>query len=168
MPTETQPTSDEHEPAERRRIRLPAFLFAATCLSTLWVGAVHWKPLAYLLTYLDLFRRGVAGPLPKEVLAAAAASGQLAAGLLYMGCVLAILATHEMGHFLMTLRYRIPASLPYFIPVPVIPFGTLGAVIGMEGSRANRRELSTWALPARWPVWRSPFPCSGSASCGST
>ena len=46
-----------------------------------------------------------------------------------------------MGHFLMTLRYRIPASLPYFIPVPVIPFGTLGAVIGMEGSRANRREL---------------------------
>jgi membrane-associated protease RseP (regulator of RpoE activity) len=39
------------------------------------------------------------------------------------------------------LRYRIPASLPYFIPVPIIPFGTLGAVIGMEGSRANRREL---------------------------
>ena len=25
--------------------------------------------------------------------------------------------------------------------MPVIPFGTLGAVIGMEGSRANRREL---------------------------
>ena len=58
-----------------------------------------------------------------------------------MAFVLAILVTHEMGHFLMTLRTGFPASLPYFIPVPVIPFGTLGAVIGMEGSRANRREL---------------------------
>jgi membrane-associated protease RseP (regulator of RpoE activity) len=62
-------------------------------------------------------------------------------GLLYMGLVLGILLTHEMGHFLMTLRHRIPASLPFFIPLPVVPFGTLGAVIGMEGSDANRREL---------------------------
>jgi membrane-associated protease RseP (regulator of RpoE activity) len=46
-----------------------------------------------------------------------------------------------MGHFLMTLRHRIPASLPYFLPLPIVPFGTLGAVIGMEGSKANRREL---------------------------
>ena len=62
-------------------------------------------------------------------------------GLLYMGVVLGILLMHEMGHFLMTLRHRIPASLPYFIPLPIVPFGTLGAVIGMEGSKANRREL---------------------------
>ena len=95
MPTETQPTCDEHEPPQRRRIRLPAFLFAATCLSTLWVGAVHWKPLAYLLTYLDLFRRGVAGPLPKDALPRLSFRSNWPQGLLYMGCVLAILATHE-------------------------------------------------------------------------
>ena len=58
-----------------------------------------------------------------------------------MLAVLGILLTHEMGHFLMALRHRIPASLPYFIPLPVIPFGTMGAVIGMEGSKANRREM---------------------------
>ena len=58
-----------------------------------------------------------------------------------MGVVMGLLLAHEMGHFLMTLRHRIPASLPYFIPLPIIPFGTLGAVIGMEGSRANRREM---------------------------
>ena len=52
-----------------------------------------------------------------------------------------LLLAHEMGHFLMALRHRIPASLPYFLPVPVIPFGTLGAVIGMDGSRVNRREM---------------------------
>jgi membrane-associated protease RseP (regulator of RpoE activity) len=46
-----------------------------------------------------------------------------------------------MGHFLMTVRYRIPASLPYFIPLPLTPLGTLGAVIGMDGKKANRRQL---------------------------
>ena len=46
-----------------------------------------------------------------------------------------------MGHFLATVRYRIPASLPYFIPFPISPIGTMGAVIGMDGLRANRREM---------------------------
>ena len=47
---------------------------------------------------------------------------------------------HEMGHFLATVRYRIPASLPFFLPLPISPIGTIGAVIGMDGKRANRKE----------------------------
>jgi membrane-associated protease RseP (regulator of RpoE activity) len=63
-------------------------------------------------------------------------------GLIYMAAVLAILLTHEMGHFLIALRYGVPATLPFFIPVPVLPFGTMGAIIEMEeGSEANRRQL---------------------------
>ena len=62
-------------------------------------------------------------------------------GLVYMVAVLAILMTHEMGHFLTTIRYRIPASLPIFLPFPASPIGTFGAVIGMDGMRANRREM---------------------------
>jgi membrane-associated protease RseP (regulator of RpoE activity) len=62
-------------------------------------------------------------------------------GLVYMGCVLAILLTHEMGHFVATVHYRIPASYPYFLPLPVNPLGTMGAVIGMDGLRADRRQL---------------------------
>ena len=58
-----------------------------------------------------------------------------------MGCLLAILLSHEMGHFLATVRYRIPASLPYFIPFPIALIGTMGAVIGMDGLRANRKEM---------------------------
>ncbi len=58
-----------------------------------------------------------------------------------MLAVLAILLTHEMGHFLLTLRHRIPASYPLCIPVPFNPIGTMGAVIGMDGLRANRREI---------------------------
>lgn len=62
-------------------------------------------------------------------------------GLIYMVAVLAILLTHEMGHFLATVYYRIPASLPIFLPFPISPIGTFGAVIGMDGTRANRREM---------------------------
>ncbi|MEM8680894.1 MAG: site-2 protease family protein, partial [Planctomycetota bacterium] len=62
-------------------------------------------------------------------------------GLAYMGGVLAILMTHEMGHFLMTLFYRIPASLPFLIPYPLSPSGTMGAVIMMAGYKANRKQI---------------------------
>lgn len=62
-------------------------------------------------------------------------------GVQYMLAVLAILLSHEMGHFVFTLRHRIPASYPLCIPVPFNPIGTMGAVIGMEGLKANRREI---------------------------
>jgi membrane-associated protease RseP (regulator of RpoE activity) len=62
-------------------------------------------------------------------------------GLMYMLAVLAILGAHEMGHFLMSVRHRIPASWPFFIPMPISPFGTMGAVIAMEGYKANRKQL---------------------------
>ena len=58
-----------------------------------------------------------------------------------MACVLAILMTHELGHFFATVLYRIPASLPIFIPFPITPIGTMGAVIGMDGRIANRKEI---------------------------
>ena len=62
-------------------------------------------------------------------------------GLIYMTCVVGILLMHEMGHFLATVLYRIPASLPMFIPFPITPIGTMGAVIGMDGRLANRKEI---------------------------
>ena len=38
-----------------------------------------------------------------------------------------ILIAHEMGHYVACLRYGVDATLPYFIPVPVLSFvGTLG------------------------------------------
>jgi membrane-associated protease RseP (regulator of RpoE activity) len=55
--------------------------------------------------------------------------------------VLAILLIHEMGHFVATLIYRIPATVPIFLPFPFNPIGTLGAVIGMAGMHADRRQI---------------------------
>jgi hypothetical protein len=46
-----------------------------------------------------------------------------------------------MGHFLQTLRNRIPASYPLCIPVPFSLIGTMGAVISMDGMRANRKQI---------------------------
>jgi membrane-associated protease RseP (regulator of RpoE activity) len=62
-------------------------------------------------------------------------------GLRYMLAVLGILFAHEMGHFLATVRYGVPASLPFFLPLPITPIGTLGAVIGIDGSEADRKQI---------------------------
>jgi Zn-dependent protease len=109
----------------RRRVTLPIILFVATCLSTFWVGATNWRP-----NSVDTL---------EGVRAVLATHWQL--GLTYMGAVLAILLTHEMGHFLQTVRYGIPASYPLCIPVPFSLIGTMGAVISMDGTRANRKQI---------------------------
>jgi len=59
----------------------------------------------------------------------------------YSLSLISILLAHEMGHFLMSRRYGVPASLPYFLPVPIPPFGTFGAIIKMKGRMRSRRAL---------------------------
>ncbi len=59
----------------------------------------------------------------------------------YSFCIMTILSAHEMGHYYMSLKYGVPATLPFFIPLPLPPFGTLGAVIKMRGQIINRRAL---------------------------
>ncbi|NUO83745.1 site-2 protease family protein [candidate division KSB1 bacterium] len=67
--------------------------------------------------------------------------GRLSSGFWYSGGIITILFAHEMGHYLMCVRYRIRATLPFFIPFPSLPFGTLGAVIRMDARMPNRRVL---------------------------
>ena len=52
-----------------------------------------------------------------------------------------ILVCHEAGHFLQARRYGVHTSFPYFIPMPITPFGTAGAVIGMSSQIKDRRAL---------------------------
>ncbi|MEK7727695.1 MAG: site-2 protease family protein, partial [candidate division KSB1 bacterium] len=70
-----------------------------------------------------------------------ASHGKWSAGLWYSAGIIGILFAHEMGHYLMCVRYRIHATLPFFIPFPLSPFGTLGAVIRMDARMPNRRAL---------------------------
>jgi len=56
--------------------------------------------------------------------------------------MMGILFTHEMGHYIMCRYYKVPATLPFFIPAPFIsPLGTLGAFIAMRGIPKNKRVL---------------------------
>lgn len=121
----------------RRRRGVPLVLFLATCFFTYAAGTYHWRPVAFGMQ-IDQ-QRGEYWDLAGTVRQLTA---NWADGLTYAACVMAILVAHEMGHFLMTVRYRIPASYPIFIPVPFLMLtGTMGAVIGMEGFRANRRQM---------------------------
>ena len=92
----------------------------------------------------------------------------LAGGMLYSASLVLILLFHEMGHYLTARRYRVPASLPYFIPVPLPPFGTFGAVIKMGGRIPDRKALFDIAImgPAMGLVLALPLAVLGIA--GST
>jgi len=56
--------------------------------------------------------------------------------------MMGILFAHEMGHYIACRIYGVPATLPFFIPAPLIsPLGTLGAFIAMRGIPKNKRIL---------------------------
>jgi len=120
---------DRSPPPTDRRVLLPVLLFIITCAST------YWAMLRPEIVFTDHVL--VNGRIGKAI----GASGQWHDAWIYMLCVMGMLLAHEMGHFIQCLRYRIPASLPYFIPMPFTPIGTMGAVIGMQGSSADRKQL---------------------------
>ncbi len=102
----------------RPRVALAAVLFALTVLSCLFTGAQMIDGLTDV-------------------------NWNLLDGLPFAAGILAILATHEFGHYLVARRLGSPTSLPYFIPMPypVGPFGTLGAVITASVPFRNKRHL---------------------------
>jgi membrane-associated protease RseP (regulator of RpoE activity) len=55
--------------------------------------------------------------------------------------MLGILVAHEFGHYLVSRYHKTPATLPYFIPFPFSPLGTMGAAILMKGIPKNKRIL---------------------------
>ena len=66
----------------------------------------------------------------------------LVSGAEFTATLLAILLAHEFGHFIAARLHRVDASLPFFIPLPVLsPFGTMGAVIRMRGTIPTRKAL---------------------------
>lgn len=60
--------------------------------------------------------------------------------LAYTAALLGFLTAHEMGHYFMCRRYRIDATLPYYLPNPLM-FGTFGAVIRIKSPITNKTAL---------------------------
>jgi membrane-associated protease RseP (regulator of RpoE activity) len=103
---------------------------------------------------LRAFHQALAGsrPLPRPTLRSAwrnvllfaltAGSIYLAGGPLLVLALMSILLAHEMGHYLMCRRYGVDATLPFFIPLPVVSIvGTLGAFIRIKAPFPHRRAL---------------------------
>ncbi|MBI2202612.1 MAG: site-2 protease family protein [Candidatus Rokubacteria bacterium] len=132
---------------ERRRVALNVTLFVLTCLSTLAAGAFFFVG----SPTFDAFR-SMEFPLPVRFLS----------GVPFAAPLLAILTTHEFGHYFTARYYRASVSLPYFIPAPPpFLFGTLGAIIRMRSPARDRNSLFdiaaagplaglAIALPAMW------------------
>lgn len=101
--------------------RINLLLFLLTIVSTLFFGAIYegFDPL------LD--------------------PAALARGIPFSFTVLAILGTHEMGHYIVARRHNAAVTLPYFIPWPFPPpfgwFGTMGAVIVQRSPFQDRKSL---------------------------
>ncbi len=104
------------------KIWLHVLLFLATVCTTWWAWHVHTT--------------GGRLNLPLPILWAFA---KLAAQ--YSFWVMAILTAHELGHYFAARYHGVPATLPFFIPMPLPPLGTMGAVIRMSPYIPNRRAL---------------------------
>jgi membrane-associated protease RseP (regulator of RpoE activity) len=101
-------------------------LFVLTIYTTTAAGAGH-----YLSFYLGL--GGGLNPFSTAEL--------LLRGLWYSGPILAILGCHELGHYFACRYYNVAASRPYFLPVPFLLTGTLGAFIRIRQPIPGKREL---------------------------
>ncbi|MCD1293432.1 site-2 protease family protein [Methanocella sp. CWC-04] len=62
-------------------------------------------------------------------------------GLPFSIAIMTVLGSHELGHYFVSKKNGIDSTLPYFIPFPVPPIGTMGAIIRQKGPVPNRKAL---------------------------
>ena len=108
----------EVSPPKARKSRLPLWLFIATCIEHIH-GLDRERSFRCPAFFTCRWWKGYNTQL--------------------RSCI--ILGCHEMGHYLQARRYRIQASLPFFIPMPISPIGTMGAVIAMQSRMGDRKSL---------------------------
>ena len=150
----------------RRRPAVNLVLFLLTALSTFAAGALPMGAIPFV--NFD--------PLTDPM--------NLLHGIAFAGTLLAILVTHEFGHYFTARSYRASVSLPYFIPAPPpFLFGTLGAIISMRSPARDRNSLFdiavggpiaglAVALPALWVGLRwsrvADIPAGGNVTFGDS
>ncbi|TAK12539.1 MAG: site-2 protease family protein [Anaerolineae bacterium] len=82
------------------------------------------------------------GPAPADTLGLlGAVLPHLLDGLPFALSMASILGAHEFGHYLAARYHKTAVSLPYFLPMPFSPLGTLGAFIQLKAPPRNLRVL---------------------------
>ncbi len=119
-PPECEPPGLGEAPPRPPRILLHVALFLATVVTTMVAGAFQFG--------VNLFEH----------------PWQVYRGIPFAISILAILAAHEMGHYLMSRRHQLNVTLPYFLPglpfPPPLP-GTFGALIRIRSPIMDKRAL---------------------------
>ncbi len=117
----------------KRRVWLNASLFILTIVTAFVVG-INWS--ANYKYAEDIGRDSQFVP-PAGIFKDPQILGL---SLLYAGVLIGILLGHELGHYLTCRRYRINATLPFFIPM-VGFIGTMGAFIKIRSPITRKRQL---------------------------
>jgi membrane-associated protease RseP (regulator of RpoE activity) len=120
---------------ERSRYGLALLLFGLTGLCTTTLS-----PIMVQLGRTDMMASFPPFLLPGVVLQVWRSPELLRMGLAFSITALTILFAHEMGHYVACRLYRLPCTLPYFLPVP-INFGTFGAFIKIKAPISSKRQL---------------------------
>ncbi len=100
--------------------------------------------LLFVLTFLSAMGAG-ASWLGKDI----SELTQWHYGFTYALLLLSFLSAHEFGHYIAARAHGVVATLPYFIPMPLIqfmPFGTFGAVIKTKSAIPSRKVLFDIAI----------------------
>ncbi|MEM0044093.1 MAG: site-2 protease family protein [Sulfolobales archaeon] len=111
--------------AENRRSPMRIFIIALlTTLATVFITSYIWVS-SLSLGYPQIIFRSI----------------------LLSATILIPLAVHELGHYTISRYYRIPSTIPVFIPgIPGFTLGTFGAVIFARSLPPTLEELSMLAL----------------------
>ena len=120
------PPSWRPHPKFQDRRWLHWLLLALTFASTTLVGADWYS--SFTLEFLSNRPRS-----PLNV--------QLLHGLWYSVTILTILGLHELGHYFACRYYDVDATRPFFIPMPILLTGTLGAFIKIREPIPSKRML---------------------------
>ncbi|HLK39747.1 MAG TPA: site-2 protease family protein [Polyangiaceae bacterium] len=132
MPASLPDSTDSPPPSAT-----PSSSRAPTTPST---ASVPWRANAILFaaTVVSVFATNVL----LDTQAHEARSVALWHGAQFTAALMSILLAHEFGHYVAARLHSVDASLPYFLPLPLLsPFGTMGAVIRMRSSIPTRRAL---------------------------
>ncbi|MFZ0760628.1 MAG: site-2 protease family protein [Candidatus Sulfotelmatobacter sp.] len=144
-PPTTSSTLEYYRPIPERAPRPPkprywlhVLLLLVTCFTTLVMGArmqYNFQRGLPVLSFNDesvpLFPASWAFSHPRRLLD----------GLPFMATLMLFFLAHEMGHYLYCRRYGVYATLPFFIPMPMPPIGTMGAVILIRSRIRSRTAL---------------------------
>ena len=120
-------------PPRGGRIGVQIALLAATLFTTSWAGGCQYAVFQH--SFVDVQRGGPVITMPMFL-----DPVFYLHGLWYSLTILAILGCHEMGHYLMALRYQVDTTRPYFLPAPLLT-GTLGAFIRLRSRIPSKVAL---------------------------